>query len=241
MSEVSGQQKSPVEAAEDTNNSDYTLDFNHPSQLNDTLVAEYLIANPDFFVQHTTLLDNLQIPHAHKGSVSLVELQSDQLRKKVRLLNYKLNQLINIAKQNEQIYRVYADLNLRILHCETLEELHFVLEEVLQERLQLESVVIKPFIGMQAFPEIQRRLFLEKRFKRDKFFFGRLSEHEKKLLFPDQEANSVALLLLGDLGELGMLAISSTDASHFNPDMDTLLITQLQQFLSILLPRLMSY
>jgi uncharacterized protein len=168
-------------------------------------------------------------------------LQSEQLRKKVRLLNYKLNQLISIARQNEQIYRVYADLNLRLLATQSMEEMQLVLEEVMQERLQLESVVIKPFIGAYAFPEIQRRLFVEKRFRRDKFFFGRLSEHERKLLFPQQEANSVALLLLGELGELGMLAVSSKDPSHFNPDMDTLLITQLQQFLSILLPKLMKY
>lgn len=204
-------------------------------------VAEYLLAHPEFFVNHPQLLESLNIPHAHKGSVSLVELQSEQLRKKVRLLNYKLNQLITIARQNEAIYRVYADLNLRILQCNTLDELQFVLEEVMQERLHLESVVIKPFIGAHAFPEIQRHLFVEKRFKYDQFFFGRLSEHERKLLFPDHEANSVALLLLGNQGELGMLAVSSKDPSHFNPEMDTLLITQLQQFLSILLPKLIGY
>jgi uncharacterized protein YigA (DUF484 family) len=60
-------------------------------------------------------------------------------------------------------------------------------------------------------------------------------------LFADQEANSVALLLIGDLGELGILAIGSKDPSHFNPDMDTLLITQLQQVLGILLPKMLTY
>ena len=232
MSETLGQQKSKVTI---------TSDFGDDDTQHASDVAEYLLTHPDFFIKHANLLENLEVPHAHKGSVSLVELQSEQLRTKVRLLNYKLNQLISIARQNEQIYRVYADLNLRILSCDTLDELKFVLEEVMQERLQLEAVVIKHFIGAHAFPEIQRHLFIEKRFKRDKFFFGRLSEHERKLLFPDQQANSVALLLLGDLGELGMLAISSKDASHFHPDMDTLLITQLQQFLSILLPKLMKY
>ncbi|MDP5039327.1 MAG: DUF484 family protein, partial [Paraglaciecola sp.] len=166
---------------------------------------------------------------------------SYHLLKNVIFLNYKLNLLISIERQNEQIYRVYADLNLRLLAAESMEELELILEEIMQERLKLESVVIKPFVGANAFPEIQRRLFIEKRFRRDKFFFGRLSEHERKLLFSDQEANSVALLLLGDLGELGMLAVSSKDASHFNPDMDTLLITQLQQFLSILIPKLLKY
>lgn len=228
MSDVMGQQKSELKLS-----TDFDKDTLHASD-----IADYLSSHPDFFVKHTHLLEELDIPHVHKGSVSLVELQSEQLRKKVRLLNYKLSQLISIARQNEQIYRVYADLNLRLLAVKNMEEMQFVLEEVMQERLKLESVVIKPFLGAHAFPEIQRRLFLEKRFRRDKFFFGRLSEHEKKLLFPEQEANSVALLLLGDLGELGLLAVSSKDPSHFNPDMDTLLITQLQQFLSILFPKL---
>ena len=204
-------------------------------------VAAYLLENPDFFSQFPRIVEKIVIPHAHKGSVSLVELQSEQLRKKVRSLSHKLNQLISIAKQNEAIYRVYADLNLRILKSTNIDDLTFILEEVIQENLQLASVTLKPFKGAHALPEIQQRLFIEKRFKRDKFFFGRLSDHERKLLFADQEANSVALLLIGDLGELGILAIGSKDPGHFNPDMDTLLITQLQQFLGILLPKMLTY
>jgi len=107
--------------------------------------------------------------------------------------------------------------------------------------LNLSSVALKPYKGAFALPEIQRKLFAEKRFKDNDFFFGRLSEHEKKLLFSDQQAESVALLRLGNNGELGILAIGSNDPGHFNPDMDTLLITQLQQFLSILLPKLLAY
>ncbi|MFT4808256.1 MAG: hypothetical protein ACI9LX_001586 [Paraglaciecola sp.] len=204
-------------------------------------VAAYLLENPDFFNQFPQIIEQMSIPHAHKGSVSLVELQSEQLRKKVRSLSHKLNQLISIAKQNEAIYRVYADLNLRILKSTNFDDLTFILEEVIQENLQLASVTLKPFKGAHALPEIQQRLFIEKRFKRDQFFFGRLSDHERKLLFADQEANSAALLLIGDSGELGILAIGSKDPGHFNPDMDTLLITQLQQFLGVLLPKMLTY
>jgi uncharacterized protein YigA (DUF484 family) len=188
----------------------------------DEHVAKYLLSNPDFFTKHPELVEKLAIPHVHKGSISLVELQSEQLRKKVRTLNQKLSQLISIAKQNEQIYRVYADLNTRIMKCKTIDELEFIK-------------------GAHALPEIQRRLFIEKRFKRHKFFFGRLSDHERKLLFAEENVNSAALLLIGDLGELGMLAVGSSDASHFNPDMDTLLISQLQEFLGILLSEILSY
>ncbi|MCF2947287.1 DUF484 family protein [Paraglaciecola aquimarina] len=215
--------------------------FDTEEQLSAEQVVTYLLQNPDFFIQNPSLVDKIAIPHGQKGSVSLVELQSEQLRKKVRTLNHKLSQLISIAKQNEQIYRIYADLNIRILKCTSMEDLTLILEEVIQENLKLAAVTLVPFKGAHALPEIQKRLFIEKRFKRDKFFFGRLSEHERKLLFSDQDVKSVALLLIGDLGELGILAVGSTDASHFNPDMDTLLISQLQQFLGILLPKLLTY
>jgi len=223
------------------NKMDTTIAYESKNLIDAEQVAAYLRENPDFFSKFPQLIEKITIPHAYKGSVSLVELQGEQLRKKVRSLSHKLNQLISIAKQNEVIYRVYADLNLRILKCTNLDDLKFILEEVIQENLQLASVTLKPFKGAHALPEIQQRLFIEKRFKIQKFFFGRLSDHERKLLFADQKANSVALLLIGDLGELGILAIGSKDSGHFNPDMDTLLITQLQQILGILLPKMLNY
>ncbi|APD92668.1 hypothetical protein BM523_00905 [Alteromonas mediterranea] len=215
--------------------------FNDTSTLSSTDVHAFLLENPEFFAQYPDLLEKIKLPHEHKGSVSLVEIQSEQLRKKVRQLNFKLNQLVTIAKQNEKIYRVYTDLNVQLLRCESVAEVQFTLEDVLQERLQLSSAVIKSFKGPHAIPELQRRLFTEKRFKNTNFFFGRLSQHERQLLFGESPAESVALMLLGDNRDLGILGISSSDASHFTPDMDTLLLQQLQQVLNIILPEMMGY
>ena len=215
--------------------------FNDTSTLSSTDVHAFLLENPEFFAQYPDLLEKIKLPHEHKGSVSLVEIQSDQLRQKVRQLNFKLNQLVTIAKQNEKIYRVYTDLNVQLLRCESVAEVQFTLEDVLQERLQLSSAVIKSFKGPHAIPELQQRLFTEKRFKNTNFFFGRLSQHERQLLFGESPAESVALMLLGDNRDLGILGISSSDASHFTPDMDTLLLQQLQQVLNIILPEMMGY
>jgi len=215
--------------------------FTDNSALSAEDVRVFLLENPEFFAQNPDLLEKIAIPHAQKGSVSLVEIQSEQLRKKVRQLNYKLTQLVSIAKQNEKIYRVYTDLNVQLLRCTSVAEVQFTLEDVLQERLQLSSAVIKSFKGPHAIPELQRRLFTEKRFKNSNFFFGRLSQHERQLLFGENSAESVALLLLGDNNDLGILGISSNHADHFTPDMDTLLLQQLQQVLNIILPEMMGY
>ncbi len=231
MSEVSGQ----------SNATQLIEPFNDKTELSSADVRAFLLQNPEFFSKHADLLEKIKLPHEHKGSVSLVEIQSDQLRQKVRQLNFKLNQLVTIAKQNEKIYRVYTDLNVQLLRCESVAEVQFTLEDILQERLQLSSAVIKSFKGPHAIPELQQRLFTEKRFKNTNFFFGRLSQHERQLLFGESPAESVALMLLGDNRELGILGISSSDASHFTPDMDTLLLQQLQQVLNIILPEMMGY
>jgi uncharacterized protein YigA (DUF484 family) len=68
-----------------------------------------------------------------------------------------------------------------------------------------------------------------------------LNQHEKQLLFGDGIAESVALVLLGDKRDLGILAIGSADPIHFDPDMDTLLIKQLQEFLNVSMPGLLHY
>ncbi|NVK54358.1 MAG: DUF484 family protein [Alteromonadaceae bacterium] len=219
----------------------FSTDFPEVGDVTAEQVGQFLVANPDFFIQHPSILEGLQIPHVQKGSVSLVELQSEQMRKKVRLLNYKLSQLISIAKQNEKIYRAYADLNLRILTCKDISEILLRLQETLQEELSLASVELKMFKGANALPELQKRLFMEKRFKQTPYFFGRLSQHEKQLMFGDQTAESTALILLGDNNELGILAVGSHSADHFTPDMDTLLLNQLREVLNVVLPEKMRY
>lgn len=201
-------------------------------------IKQFLITNPSFFKQHPELLHTLEIPDARKGSISLVEMQNEQLRKKVKQLSSKLSQLIEVASQNQQIYEVFAALNLKLLKASSLEEVKRTLSSVLKEKLGLSAAVIHLFSGECALPEIQQRLIKDKRFKNSEYFFGRLGENEKQLVFAEQEAASSALVLLGDEKAIGLLAIGSKDESHFTPDMDTLLINQLRAFLNTVLPEL---
>lgn len=209
--------------------------------LDSETVRDYLLKNPGFFVDNADLFEKIAVPHTNKGSVSLVELQGEQLRKKIRHLSQKLNQLIAVAKQNEKIYRVYVSLNLKLMKCKSVQDVQETLEDVMLEHLHLSSVKLIPFKGAMALPELQQRLFVEKRFKSSPFFFGRLSQHEKQLTFKDDIAESVALVLIGEDSPLGMLAAGSADAGHFGPNMDTLLLRQLQQMLTILLSEFFDY
>ncbi len=232
MSDVSSQSKLTIPL---------TPHLEEASDITDDDIRKYLLKHPDFFTRHSDLVERLNIPHVHKGTVSLVELQGEQLRKKVRQLTYKLSQLVAVAKQNERIYRVYADLTTQLLRCKDFAKIQYVLAEVLQERLNLSAAFIKPFKGPFAFPELQQRLFLEKHFRKSDYFFGRLSQHERQVLFGSQTAESVALVLLREKQPLAILVVGSADPSHFTPDMDTLLLDQLRQLLNLILPTLLDY
>lgn len=204
-------------------------------------VKDYLLANPHFFVQYPGILDNLRIPHEKKGSVSLVERQAEQLRERVRQLQHQISELMAVAKQNERIYRIYADLNLRLFRCKSLFDVRTTLEQVMLYQLDLQAVSLKLFGFEDDLPETNKRLLLEKRFNNNIYYLGRLSKEEQTMLFGKVQVESVAMMLIGERGEMGLLAVASREAHHFHPGMDTLLITQLQKFLTLVVPQLAEY
>lgn len=216
-----------------------TAELNKPSAqwLTPELVKDYLLENPEFFVHYPLLAEELKIPHQKKGSVSLVELQSEQLRDKVSELQNKLSELMSVARQNEDIYRIYADLNLRLFHCKSLVDIKTALQMSVCEELELSQVILHLFSDEDVESQRQQRAIMDKRMSKSDFFFGRLNQDENQIMFGDNQPKSVVVMRLKHSDEVGLLAIGSDDEGHFYPGMDTLLITQLQQFLSLLIPK----
>ncbi|XOV80442.1 MAG: DUF484 family protein [Aestuariibacter sp.] len=225
----------------DNNNNTAELNERLSSHLTPEAVKDYLLAHPEFFLRYPLVLEEITLPHAAKGAVSLVELQSEQLRERVKDLQDKISQIMSVAKQNEQLYRIYADLHLKLFHCENLDQVVAALEECVKDKLQLQAVSLKIFSGEQVFADADWQHLLEHRFRGKSYFFGRLTSNETAVIFGENsQVQSVGLMQLKQDEPLGMLAIGSLEDSHFHPDMDTLLINQLQQFLTLLIPQLLA-
>lgn len=225
----------------DNNNNTAEINEHLNNPLTPDAVKDYLLAHPEFFLRYPLVLEEIKLPHAAKGAVSLVELQSEQLRERVRDLQDKISQIMSVAKQNEQLYRIYADLHLKLFHCKTLDEVVAALEECVKDKLQLQAVSLKLFSGEQVFTDADWQHLLDHRFRGKSFFFGRLTAQETQVIFGENsQVQSVGLMQLKQQQPMGMLAIGSRDESHFHPDMDTLLINQLQQFLTLLIPQLLT-
>lgn len=213
-----------------------------PVPLSDDVVANYLVAETDFFARNAHLLSQLRLPHHERGSVSLVEAKLEQQRLRIYELEDERSALLGVAGDNEQIFRVYMDLMPRLFDCQTVLELEECLRRTMQEQLRIPAVRL--IVDGRTFPQLAspfgeqlERLYRERMASQNEYL-GRLGKEEKLRLFQDSLVNSCALIRLGHQGELGLLAFGSTDAGHYGSDMDTFLLNQLADVVSRILPAL---
>ena len=202
-------------------------------KIDDSLIREYLQENPDFFTRNEDLLAQLQFRHSEKGAVSLIERQQQEI-----------TELMINARRNEAIFNAYSNLYVQLLRCDSLSDVLSQLKNTFENELDMPVLTLKFFESpveldeQYTFASDTHKQLLSKRFSDESIYLGRLTEQEHKLLFNDESIQSVALLLLGENGELGMLAVGSSSAGHFEPAMDKLLIKQLQALLGAVLPEL---
>jgi uncharacterized protein len=72
--------------------------------MTDREVADYLLANPNFFVEHAELLVSLKLGNPHgKAAVSLQERQMEMLREKNKHLELRLSELLRYGHENDSI------------------------------------------------------------------------------------------------------------------------------------------
>lgn len=209
--------------------------------LNDELVTTYLQDNPEFFGRNPELLASLRFNDSKRGVVSLVERQQQIQRQKIHLLEEEITQLLTVANYNEQLFTVYNDLYLSLIESPDLSNFLDCLTQTTTQLLNLDLFKLyltnKDFaIGHDSIVKNDCEVVIAKRFDKQDYYFGRLQQQEKELIFNEQDVGSVVLVQLTE-GEqcLGFIAISSNDAEHFNPSMDTLLLNQFRTLVAKLL------
>jgi len=208
--------------------------------LTDELVSAYLQDNPDFFNRNNELMTGLKLTDSQRGTVSLVERQQQQLRQKVHSLEDEITQLMSVASHNESLFMLYSDLYLRLIDCQSASELLDCLAQTTTELLSLSAFKLYLLdsveIEHESLSENDCQGVMQNRLENSDYYFGRLQQSEQQLIFSHNCTGSVVLVkLVHDEKELGFLAISSEDAHHFDPRMDTLLLSQFKRLVAKLL------
>ena len=208
--------------------------------LTDDLIVDYLHDNPEFFNRNPELINSLRLSDQNRGTVSLVERQQSQQRHKIHSLEEEITQLMAIANQNEQLFALYSDLYLRLLDCSSADELLDCLYQATTELLSLSG--LKVWLKENTIVEHSSIVIndcagvMNNRLSNDDYYFGRLQKSEQELIFSQHQEGSVVLIKLNHINDdIGFIAISSADADHFDPRMDTLLLSQFRKLVAKLL------
>ncbi|GHF88834.1 DUF484 family protein [Thalassotalea marina] len=212
-------------------------------ELTDQIILDYLADNPEFFDRNNDIITSLRLNDMHRGTVSLVERQQQLLRSKVHSLEEEITQLLAVANQNEQLFALYSDLYLRLIDSQSLSELLDCLYRATTELLSLKDLKVWLFDHQNVehssvVTEDCSALFTA-RLTDQNYYFGRIQQSEQTLVFGQHCEGSVVLIKLEHNDQnLGFIAISSQDADHFDPRMDTLLLEQFRKLIAKLIVRI---
>ncbi|MFT5814194.1 MAG: hypothetical protein ACI9VT_001954 [Psychroserpens sp.] len=222
--------------------SDQNLMSDDKIKLTDELIVSYLQEHPEFFNRQAEFVTNLRLPDRQRGTISLVERQLSQQRQKIHNLEEEITQLMVIANQNEQLFTLYSDLYIRLLDCTTALELLDCLHQATTQLLSFDAFklwLVKPTdIKHSSLISHDCTEIIENRLSKDDYYFGRIQQSEQELIFAEPSTGSVVLVrLTHNQEDVGFLAISSQDAKHFDPRMDTLLLSQFKKLVAKLLHR----
>jgi hypothetical protein len=208
-------------------------------------IADYLHNHSDFFSRHPKLLQMLHVPHsAGEGTVSLVERQTQLLREKAGEYRKQLEQLIAVARENDDLNRRLHELTLTLIETEELDGLMDILLDDLREQFNADAVELKLFSAENLEQAVNERqavpLMFDDFMKQGKPKCGALKKEQLQYLFGNMaaETGSVALIPLTHNAVEGVLAIGSRDAQRFHPGKDTEFLQRLGDLVSHALGRI---
>ena len=209
-------------------------------------VADYLQKHPDFLKNNINIFTQMEIPHECGGAISLIEHQVIALREKNKGLKGKLMELMQVARENDQLTERMMGLTLALMGADSLEQILAVLDKKLASDFQADAITIRLFDNdnllssknkiLDSMPDKIIQIddpalaSFESFFHSGRPLCGRLKNEQLQYLFSAdtaKEITSAVLIPLGNRAELGMVAIGSNNKDRFHPGMGTVFLRQM--------------
>ena len=198
-------------------------------------IIAYLRDHPDFFVKHTDILSELNIPHNTARSIestgnvaSLIEYQVAQLRQENSGLNENLGRSENDVLHQRELANAMHDISLQLMQIDSLKKLSDLLTKSLQHHYKAERFLFLIFQTPVRYKNCSNIHFLEANSKLA-FMFTELFHHNKPLcdslqtehieaLFgaETESIHSTALIPVQQSGWHGLLVLGSTMQDQYS-------------------------
>lgn len=210
-------------------------------------VADYLLKHPGFFNENPELLAAISVPHVSGQAISLVEKQVALLREQNQRASKQLHELIEIARQNEELARRMHQLGLTLMDACEPKEIFTTLYDNLARNFHADRVSVRlfadpAFIDTYAGDEFagsdtKEKALFKTIVEQHEPLCGRMKIQQQVFLFGDdgnEIASSVLVPLMGT-GWSGILGIGSFDSERYQPGMGVELLANLGEVLSFIL------
>ena len=199
---------------------------------------------PDFFERHPDVLAEIEVPHASGGAISLIERQVQALREKNKKLEKHLQNLVEVARDNDRLAQSRHRIAVNLLSARDLDDVISIVLDELGNELKADFAVIKLFSDDEQRQQANPELFFAPQTEGVNAFktmreqknpvCGRSSDEQKNFLFGKdaEKIESVAVIPLSAGAELGLIGLGSEALSRFQAGMGTEFLTQMGELVS---------
>jgi uncharacterized protein YigA (DUF484 family) len=212
-------------------------------QTDEARVIQYLQQNPAVLMAYPEVFSSLEIPHKTDGAISLVERQIKLLREKNYSLKSKIEELVGIARDNEELNRRFHRLALELMNADQLHDILALVQDQVQTFFYTDFVCFRFLPGVNDAGNIIDGLVLDADsgivdsvnpwIKARQPVCGRQDEKINRELFgADMHIGSSALIPLYHTQDLGLLCLGSVSADRFGLSMGTIFLQQLGELVS---------
>jgi len=204
-------------------------------------IVKYLRNHPDFFNRHLDLVETLRIPHPCKPALSLLERQLLLLRQRNAQLRKKLQELMEVARDNAQVVSRLQRRVLVLIEARKLQDMLIGIKEVLRKEFNADAMVLRlaaqsveASLPKEALLSPPAQRLFETLLGSEQPFCGRLTQEQMQALFDESKLciASVALVPLRGVDWCGLLAVGSREDQRFYPGMGTLFLRAMGELIS---------
>ena len=205
------------------------------SSLTEEQVVAYLLDNSDFFIRQEGLLADLSLPHASGKAISLLEKQVTILRDRGIDARHKLNDLLENARNNDQLFKTTRGLVLALMRAANVTEIAEITRDQLFNHANIDAceIILIDHPNLNIVQSLRTKSIDKLKQEFDDVFrlkrthCGAMTQEDIASLFPfsDDKIRSTALCPVISNGEiLGLLAFGNRAENYFSLHLDTLFL-----------------
>ncbi len=206
-------------------------------------VIRFLQDKPDVLLRYPDIFSTLEIPHQTGDATSLVERQLRLLREENQTLKAKIEELVGIARENEELNQRFHRLALELMNTDQLHDVLAMVQDQVQTFFYTDFVCFRFLPGVSDPNNILDGLYLNPQsgiidsvtpwIEARKPVCGRQDDKINRELFgPDMRIGSSAMIPLYHARDLGLLCLGSVSPDRFGLSMGTIFLQQLGELVS---------